>query len=208
MVVRYEHSSLLGLARDGRLVTLIRFILLIPLITFFIASAQGARLDAEKIAVVKAAYIYKFSKFVIWPDSVFPSETSDIQICLVDTDEQLNKVLLLGTKQRQSRGRIITIRLIQLENNNAESVGLKLTGCNLLYVKELDQKQQSVVFDWAIDNHALLVGDTRETLGVNSIVNLAIEGQRVVFYVNKEALSRSGVQIEATLLMFAKSSNK
>jgi len=172
------------------------------------ASAHGARLDAEKIAVVKAAYIYKFSKFVIWPDSVFPSETTNIEICLVDTDEQLNKVLLLGTKQRQSRGRVISVRLIQMKKNDEVAIDQQLQGCNLLYVKALDQAQQERVLDWAINSHSLLVGDTPETLGRNSIVNLAVEGQRVVFYVNREALSRSGVQIEATLLMFAKSLNK
>jgi hypothetical protein len=150
--------------------------------------------------VGRAVLIYKLTKFVVWPDDAFASRSSSIHACVSGAgSEDVVKLLAQGTKGKKSQGR--AIRVSQVDD---DSLATGKTRCHLLYVTGAT-RQGVAGFRRAIERGGMLVvTDSRAPLSVGAMVAMVIEGERLRFYVNLEALEESGIRIRATLMRFAK----
>lgn len=157
------------------------------------AAGQTADRDRDEYQV-KAALIFKFFKFVEWPEEALPRPAKRVDLCIVGTNpfgDSLDRL-----KGREAAGRALEIRRLR--------PGETLKGCHALYVGQSEKGQIGAISKEAADHHVLTVGDTAGFARKGLAVNFYIEDDSVRFEINREAARLAGITVSAKLLRLAK----
>jgi len=152
--------------------------------------AHGGEVYPE--SVVKAAFLYRFSGYVMWPTHVRPSAAFTIAtIGAQSVARELERVLA---------GR--TINGLPARMEQIESVQ-DLGGAQMLYIGagSLAALQEEIA---PIRNHpVLVVTDNPDGLDAGSTLNFLLIDRRVRFEVSLVAADRAGLKVSAALLSVA-----
>lgn len=177
-----------GMARACRMATLLSV-----LAAFTPHGAACAEGDAIEYAV-KAAYLYKFTPFVQWPQSAFASPSSPFQLCILGRDPfgaSLNRAV---SGQRVDDHPVVVRRLERVDT---------ASGCNMLYLG-ISSTQTTAEALRAVRGLPILTvaNSDRET---GAIIKFIVKDNRVRFDIDTVAATANRVMISSKLLGLATS---
>jgi len=144
--------------------------------------------------LIKAAFLYKFTRFVDWPAKAFPNDRAPLVICILGKDRF--GVALETIKDKKVGGRKLVIqRLARPED---------LKQCHVLFVSTSEEKRLPNILN-AIEGKAILtVSDMRGFAQRGGIINLVTVKKKIRFEINVDAAHLAGLKINSKLLKLAK----
>ena len=145
--------------------------------------------------VVKVEFIKRFTEYVEWPSSAFPSDTAAFTICTLG-EGPLRPRLQAYLGKARIKGRKAAVRALQ----SPEEAG----GCHILYVAPSERAQVGRIVNRVGKASILIIGDTAG-LGKQGIhINLFLEGTHVRFAINAAACKANGLTVSTKLLVLAR----
>lgn len=150
--------------------------------------------EISKEYQVKAAFLYNFTKFIEWPASRFPTDTSPFVIAVLGRNpfgEELTAIV----RDRKVHGRGYVVKIID-SLDEAASAHLLFVGAGEeeLLADKLASLQKAGV---------LTVGESPRFIAVGGIVNFTLETDKVRFQINQQAGEQAGLKMSAQLLKLA-----
>ena len=143
---------------------------------------------------VKAAFLYKFTKFIEWPANVFKGADDPILLCILGNDPFGDALNSLNDKT--VGGRKIAVKT----SSDPESVN----GCHIIFVSESEREILSTILKAVKNRHALTVGDMQGFAEAGGVINFFMADNNVRFEINVDAAQREGLTISSQLLKLAK----
>lgn len=167
------------------------------LLALALALAVGmAAADSPRTAPeysVKAAYLLLFTRYVTWPDSVFPSPAAPLQVCMLGKDP-FGRVLDETFKDAQAQGRPLKVRRVAGPGETQ--------GCHLAF---LGGREGAHLDGWLPALQARPVLTVAEAEGSEGpVVAFAMEGKKLRYDVDLAAADRAGLRIAAPMLVSAR----
>jgi hypothetical protein len=145
---------------------------------------------------VKAAFIYSFGRYVEWPESAFAGKDAPFVIGVFG-ENPFGDVLDHIAKTKTIQDRRIVVRKVDSMDG--------LSACHILFVpRSATVEQQRQIAKSAAGKPLLLVGETQKFADFGGNVNFFLDGARVRFEINVEAIRREKMQINAKLLILGK----
>jgi hypothetical protein len=176
-----------GLHRSGLLA-----VTAVGLFGFCCAHALGQAFSDYE---VKAAYFYKFSKFVEWPKEVFTSPAAPIRFCVLrdhSFETELNRVV---------KGKSIP-------GHDIEVIGVgdgeQARRCQLLFINSIQQRESRHIIEALRGASVLTVGETGDFLQQGGMIAFVLDHDRVQFEVNRKAASDARLFVSSKMLSLAK----
>lgn len=158
----------------------------------FQATAAGPAISAEY--KLKAALIYKLTRFVEWPATVSSKLHNNFGICLLGRDDFGRELDLL-------EGRMVGDATISIHRfNQSESIG---TQCQLVFISGSKQAFLRPILRSLGQNPILTIGDSVGFAEKGGMIQLTRDGKRIVFSINLQRANISGLKIAAPLLRLA-----
>jgi hypothetical protein len=143
---------------------------------------------------VKAAFIYNFTKFIVWPAQSFTTPQDPITICIIGKNpfEDALKTLIDG---KPVNGRRIEVR--QIENIEDDCA------CHILFVRSTERKRLRPILDKTAGRGVLTVGEMDNFAQEGGIVNLKPDADKIRIQINLHAAERQHLAISSHLLQLA-----
>ena len=153
-----------------------------------VATSQPASAEYQ----VKAAFLYNFAKFVVWPPQAFPSPDSPFTICLAGDPFE-------GALDRTVQGELLDRRPLMVRRIiPAED----LRGCQMIYVAPNERRSEEII-NAAANSPILTVGETDDFINEGGIIHFVKSGSRIHFQINPDAAERASLRVSARLLRLA-----
>lgn len=169
------------------------FILMIAVLTLFCPEAVCAEPDRLTENEIKAAYLYNFAKYVDWPATAFPSESTPLTLCIIGKSP-LNPVIeSLAKKTIKNRGLAIR-QLSEIED---------LNGCNILFVNAALKSSLPQILAAAVPFSILTVSDYKGFAAVGGNIEFVPVGDKIRFAINNRTAKRADLKISSHLLRLA-----
>src|SRR5690554_3316110 len=143
---------------------------------------------------IKAAYLYNFSQFVEWPDSIFL---------------EADKPLVIGVVGEDPFGAYLD-RIVsgELVNGHPLSIhrfkpGEEINDCHILFINFSDANQAGKVIEHIHGKGILTVSDMPGFLETGGMIQFITTNKRIRFQINPEASESAGLKISSKLLRLA-----
>lgn len=144
------------------------------------------RLDEYR---VKAAFLYKFAKFVEWPSS---ADVDAPFVIGVAGDSRVVEIIEGVVRGKTVRGRSIHVRHVRSnEDPNA---------CNMLFVTVYADRQSADLVREARARAVLTIGEGALFLRDGGLIRFIANGNRVRFQINAAGAEQAGFRISSQLL--------
>jgi hypothetical protein len=152
-------------------------------------SVSGDSLEAS----LKAAYLFKFTRFITWPHSVLPPK-SPVVVCLWDGDP-----FSRATKDTIETQSSETDRPVKFRSN----IGAHdLRDCHMVYVPT--RRDWAVLLPLTNGHPVLTIADSEEFTESGGMIAFELEGQSLRFSVNLDAAEAAGLRVSSRMLSAAK----
>lgn len=151
--------------------------------------AQEAVYDEHR---VKAAFIYHFSTFVVWPDA---TQTSRDFVIAVLGDDDVARELQAYLPGHSLQGRPMRARRI----SSVEELG----DDDILFIGSRRERDLTNYLDAVANRPVLIVTDAPGALAKGSMINFNIVDDRVRFEIALRAAERAGLTLSSRLLSAA-----
>ena len=166
-----------------------RFALLFALCFLLAGSlAWGAAPEYE----LKAAFVYNFAKFVVWPSQAFNPAENTITLGVLAQDPEREALEALQGKTIQ--GRTLVVK---------ECTVGELKNCQMIFISATASRWLGQALSAVRDLPVLTVTDDAEGMANRGIINLVTSGGKVRFQVNAREARRQGFKISSQLLQLA-----
>lgn len=156
------------------------------------ARAQPGAVDEYR---AKAAFIYKFCKFVSWPKQS-PAQRNEPFIFGIVGNRPLARVVSQELAGKMIGGRMVEVREY---SRLREAENARVVVCTSLDLRQLLSSKREEFRR----NSVLTIGDGAQFLNSGGIVELGVKNDRLVFGVNLGASRRSGLEVDPNLLDLA-----
>ncbi len=149
---------------------------------------------------VKAAFLYRFIKFVEWPSDVLSDDHETITIGICGGGPMSETLRSIEDKIAKGR-RVVIKRFADLED---------LEPCNILFISCTDkdlQKDKTLlerILKKLEGTSTLTVSDVKGFARLGGMINFIILGKNVHLEINPEAVNRANLKISSKLLRLAK----
>ena len=143
---------------------------------------------------LKAALIYKLSRFVEWPDPAKAGTVQNFGICVLGKDFFGPALGVLET--RETGGLPIRIKHV----SQSEAIG---TDCQVVFISKSKRSFLRSILKNLGDQPILTLGDTEGFAEQGGIIEFTRGDKRIGFKINVESAERSGLKIAAPLLELA-----
>jgi hypothetical protein len=143
---------------------------------------------------VKAAFVYKFLKFVEWPPASMPDSSTTIVVGLLGTGPMHDA--LESVKGKEVSHRRVTVRSVE----EADS----LASCHVLFIGRGEEARLEEVLSALEGSSTLTIGEISEFAERGGMINFLIEDNKVGFEINPAAAARAHLHISSKLLRLAK----
>lgn len=153
------------------------------------ALAQPAAYEAED---VKAAFLYHFATFVLWPDE--ERTESPFIIAVLDAEE------IAAELESYLPGRSIQGRPMRVQR--LESLD-ELEDAAVLFIGPSQNDRLPHLLQQISDRQLLVVTDARDALDLGSMINFRLVDRRVRFEISLPAAERAGLELSSRLLSAA-----
>lgn len=144
---------------------------------------------------VKAAFLLNFARFVEWPPQAFPGGNSPLTLCVFNHDP-------FGTALDQVfRGKAVNAHdLVILRISDLQG----LRSCQLVFVSSREDKRLPEVLNTLRGTSALVVGEAEGFAERGGGIEFFLDGTKLRFAVNVDALEESRLTVSSKLLALAK----
>jgi hypothetical protein len=163
------------------------------------------------VAAVQANCLWKFSKYVTWPEHRFVDEEAPIVIGILGEDPY-GKVLDDSVRGKTVDGRPIEIRRLGRyrpddeagdDPPDAEPVAVRLRRCHVVHIGRSEASRVDEILDLMERWPVLTVSDVRSIARRGGMIEFVLKEGKVAFHINRGAAERADVQISAKLLSLA-----
>jgi len=144
---------------------------------------------------IKAAFLYNFARFVLWPADPARNLNDPFTICIVGRDP-FGTALDEVVQGKTISGHRLVIRRWKPEQN--------WKGCQIAFISSSEGKDLPTILQSLKQTSVLTVGETEGFAQLGGMINFVIEQEGVHFEVNVEAAERAGLKISSKLLNLAK----
>lgn len=156
-------------------------------------SAQQETQPSENL--IKAAFLYNFTKFVEWPPAAFADSTDPIVIGILG-DDPFGELLDQAVEEKISKGRRIIIeRYGQIDS---------LDTCHILFVSSSEKDNLDQVLEYLEGSSVLTVGEMKDFARQGGAIGYVMVRSRVRLEINTDATRRAGLKTSSKLLIVAK----
>jgi len=156
--------------------------------------ATPALVTAVSPSDLKAAFIYNFARFTLWPGEVVPAN-SPIVLCVAG-DPDVAQSLDRAVQGKAVGGHALLVRRVGADQ--------AVRGCQLLYAGDLNDTRARQLVSLLKDAPVLAISDLEAFTGIGGTAHFFMEGDRMRFAVNVDAANRANVRISAQLLNLAR----
>jgi hypothetical protein len=154
------------------------------------AEAATAGASASREYRIKAAFLYNFAKFTVWPVEAFADAKAPLRLCVLGDDSFDGALTAL-------EGRTVKNRPIAASRpTSAQSLGQ----CHLLFVGASEAKSLGTILESLRGMPVLVVGDTPHFARSGGIIRLETVDNRVRFEINVEAAQHAKLKLDSRLL--------
>lgn len=177
------------------LIYLALFSLLFFLPVHLVSPKALAQEQVSRAYVIKAGFIYNFTRFVKWP----PQSSSDkgidkYNICVIG-DNPFGFILHRLEEKYRLKERPLGITLDVSQSD--------FQGCHILFVSFSERFNVEQIVEQTKDFPILTVGDTEGFAERGTDINLLVVENRVKFEINKQCLNAKGFKASSELLDLA-----
>jgi uncharacterized protein DUF4154 len=151
---------------------------------------------AESEYDVKAAYLFKFTKFVEWPTSAFYGPEAHFVIGIVGRDQ-------FGGLDRILEGKRIGDRSLEVRYLLSGDVA-GLRACQMVFVNASEERRLPDILAAVQGRPVLIVGESEGFASAGGTLGFAIRQSRVGVEVNSEAARQARLKISSQLLNLAR----
>lgn len=148
---------------------------------------------------LKAAVMYNFANFVVWPARCFPSAKSPFIIATVGEDP-FKGVLEQTVRGKETDGHPFEIR-------HFKSLA-EVRGCHMLFISSTERRKVAEIIEALGEAPVLTVGEMDRFLQTEGMINFLMEGNKVRFEINAEAARKAGLKVSSKLLYLARVKGK
>jgi len=153
--------------------------------------AQGSKPSEYQ---VKAAYLSNFGKFVEWPSRIRPARDEPFTVCVIGQDPFGDAMEAAVAGETVGRARLVAKRIERL----ADAVT-----CRIAFISSSEDSQLKAVLA-AIEKASILtVSDMPQFARRGGMIQFVLDGNRVRFEVNLDAVRRVGLNLSSDLLKLA-----
>ncbi len=150
--------------------------------------------DADEDArLLKAAFVYNFVKFTIWPESATDDLASPLRMCTFGTDMLVQTLSRLGNEKIRSRD----VEILRLEALQPA------WDCQVLYIADSEQGRFAQILDLVDDSPVLTISQAPRFANSGGIIQLYQDGDRIRFIINNDTARRAGLKLSSRLLDLA-----
>ena len=176
------------------------FALLALLVTALLGAIAPARAQSDVDRAlehrVKAAFLYRFTEFVTWPDAAYARADAPFVMAVVGPGaDAVAENLRAITAGRSIGGRPIEVRRLGASEPIAAAQLVYVAGSDLARAREVMQKAP---------RHALVVTETDGALEHGAVVNFVVAQERVRFDASIESAEKRGLRLSSRLLAVAR----
>ena len=165
------------------------------MVVAIVALVWSGSLAAQSVsaAALKAAFLYNFAKFAVWPaDILAPGQR--LSLCVVG-DDAVADALGQTIKGHTIEGHELAVQVV-----NADG---PIRSCHLLYVDGLDVKRSTQLIEALKGASAFTVSDGDKFAELGGVAQLILENNRMRFAVNIASAQRARLQLSSKLLSLA-----
>ncbi|MEZ4650683.1 MAG: YfiR family protein [Candidatus Eisenbacteria bacterium] len=142
---------------------------------------------------LKAAYLYNFARFVVWPDSAFAAQDSALTIGILVPDP-FGPAIDSLLADREIAGR--PVRIERYPRDTA------IPRCHVLFVPKGEEDR--IPPTWAESGPpTLIVGESPDFASQGGMIGFFEESEKLRFQINPEATRRRGLVVNSKLLSLA-----
>lgn len=158
------------------------------------AAAAGSDAGPSEYQV-KAAFLYNFTKFTVWPANAFSAATAPIVIGIVGEDP-FGKAIDDIVRGEVVGGRELVVKRLPADGD--------LRSCHLLFISRSEKDRLPAVLSQLKGSPVLTVSDTDRFGEQGGMVNLLLANKTIKIEINQAAAEQGGLQISAKLLRLAR----
>ncbi len=162
-----------------------RVVLLIGVFSLLFFIESNAQISTKKL---EAIYMYNFTKYINWQ-----SQGSAFVIGVLD-ESSATKELGANLQNKEVKG-----KPIQVQNISSVTEAKK---CQILYLPKSNSGQLQGILE-AVRGTDVLVVAEEDLAAEGASVSFFIDGSKLKFKINKNALDKSGLQASSNLLSLA-----
>lgn len=138
---------------------------------------------------IKAGYMANFARLVQWPENSFASETSPIQLCVLNTDS-------FGDVLNAINGKLIRGRKLAVSACNSNS---DLDRIHILFLNSSDTQLRALLIEKIGRKPILTIGEHPNFAREEGILNFKTMNNKIRFEINRERAEKSGLKISSRL---------
>jgi uncharacterized protein DUF4154 len=159
---------------------------------FFFAPSTKAESEYD----VKAAFLFKFTKFVEWPSAAFPSADAPFVIGIVGRDP-------FGGLDRILEGKRTGDRNFEVRNLSATD-SAKLRACQMIFVNASEKHHLDDILSAVQGRPVLVAGETEGFASGGGMVGFVVRRSHMGLEVNSSAAGAARLKISSQLLNIAR----
>jgi hypothetical protein len=179
----------------ARLSPLIRLPVQLILCGLLVIVAPPALRAQSREYQVKAAFLYNFAQFVVWPETAFTNANQPFQIGVLGENPFGNG--LEETIHGESiHGRPVMVKL----SHHTES----LTNCQIVFINKAEAAHFDDVFSKLGSRPVLTVSEAPGFAQRGGAINFYRDGGKVRFEINPDAAEKNGLKLSSELLTLGK----
>lgn len=157
--------------------------------------AVAAQSDQPTEYAVKAAFLFNFTKFVEWPESVFENSQSPIVIGIVGHDPFGDSLLNIISGQKVQGRAVLVVKYRHGED---------LRHCQVLFISASERLRAVEILSQLKEASVLTVSDIDGFAEAGGDMQFVMQENRVHFVVNLDAATQSKLRVSAKLLALAR----
>lgn len=142
--------------------------------------------------VLKAGYIYHFTKFIKWSNKAkFEIENKGLRFCLVGEDPFESILNKFSKKLKRRNKKLLIVPKVSVE---------EMPQCHILYVSPSVKSNVDQILQRVKEHPVLVIGDTPGFAQKGVGINFFLQKNKIRFEINREALRRAGLVVSSELL--------
>jgi len=166
-------------------VIFLAFVLNLFFMLSLFAPVQAEESMSKRLVAIKAAYLYRFSLFIDWPEPVLDS----FLMCVV-ADTETSDFIQLSLYNQVIQSKPIRVISVLKEED--------LTACQLLYIPST--VKESTPFLVKAKQNILTIGETPDFYHAQGMIYLYEQDNKLRFFINYLKLKKSGLTARAQLM--------
>jgi hypothetical protein len=146
--------------------------------------------------IIKTGFLYNFAKFIEWPPLVFPSASSDLNICLIGADP-------FGDSIESINGKTVGSHPVRVRRIKSVEEIERSDDCHILFIGLSDKDEIAEVLQKIRKKPILTVGDQESAAESGVAITMVVLEEKVRFQINNKAALEAGIKISSKLLRLA-----